>query len=167
MIHNHRVIPGYEGGEYVEGNVVPLSLTQHAMWHFAEWTRKGNFEDRLAYQFLSGQITAGEAHELAVKMGARKGGEITKAAKKGICDPSIGSLGRKKVHDSGQPREMGLKQGKANVENGHLAHVRTLRPLNKEKFRCLKTGKVSYPGPLTCYQKARGIDTSLRERVYD
>jgi hypothetical protein len=38
---------------------------------------------------------------------------------------------------------------------------------NIEKFKCLVTGKVSTAGPLTGYQKARGIDPSLRERVYE
>ena len=37
MKHKHRIVPGYEGGKYVEENVVKLTPTQHAMWHFAEW----------------------------------------------------------------------------------------------------------------------------------
>ena len=167
MIHKHRIVPGYEGGQYVEGNVVSLTLTQHVMWHFAEWTRKENWQDRVAYKFLSGQITMGEAQEIAVIEGAKKGGEITKAKGTGICDPSIAALGRKKVHDSGQPKEMGLRQGKVNVESGHLEKVRQIRPLNRELFRCLVTGKVTYPGPLSVYQKSQGIDVTLRERVYD
>ena len=167
MIHKHRIIPGYEGGEYAEGNVVKLTLTQHTMWHYAEWTRKGNIQDWVAYKTLSGQLSAGEANEIMVKAGAKKGGEITKRNQKGICNPEIGTLGRKKVHESGQPRQLGLRQGRKNVESGHLEKVRKKRPLNKELFRCLVTGKVTYPGPLTVYQISNGIDTTLRERVYD
>jgi len=37
--------------------------------------------------------------------------------------------------------------------------------LNPPRFRCLITGYESTAGPLSIYQKARGIDTSLRERV--
>lgn len=163
MIHKHRIKPGYEGGEYVEGNVIELTVTQHAMWHFAEWLRKGNWEDELAWKFLSKQITLSEVQERAVRLGSKRGGEITKERKVGICDPNIGSLGRKKVHESEQPRLMGLKQGKKNVDSGHLEKIRSIRPLNKERFRCLITGKVSFPGPLTVFQRARGIDPSMRE----
>jgi hypothetical protein len=167
MIHKHRIIPGYGGGEYVEGNVVSLTLTQHVMWHYAEWARKKNIQDLVAYKFLSGQLSGGEANELLVKEGARKGGEATKKKGTGICDPAIAARGRKKVHESGQPRQLGLNQGRKNVESGHLEKARQIRPLNKELFRCLVTGKVTYPGPLTTYQRSRGIDTSLREKVYD
>jgi len=167
MIHKHRIIPGYEGGEYVEGNVVNLTLTQHVMWHYAEWLRKQNWQDRVAYKFLSGQMTMSEAQQIAITEGAKKGGEVTKTRKVGICDPLVGGRGRKKVHDSGQPRSMGLKQGRINVVSGHLEKARSIRPLNKEKFKCLITGKISTAGPLTGYQKARGIDPSLREQIYD
>jgi len=36
---------------------------------------------------------------------------------------------------------------------------------NKLKFRCLITGHVTTPGPLTVWQRSRGIDTSLREKI--
>ena len=36
---------------------------------------------------------------------------------------------------------------------------------NSQKWECLVTGKVSNPGNLTNWQKARGIDTSLRRRL--
>lgn len=36
---------------------------------------------------------------------------------------------------------------------------------NSQKWRCMVTGKISTPGPLTMYQKSKGIDTSLREKV--
>lgn len=41
----------------------------------------------------------------------------------------------------------------------------TTSKLNKQKWKCTITGYISTPGPLTRYQKARGIDTSKRIRV--
>ncbi len=41
----------------------------------------------------------------------------------------------------------------------------TASKLNKQKWMCLETEYVSTPGPLTRYQKARGIDTSKRIRI--
>jgi hypothetical protein len=37
--------------------------------------------------------------------------------------------------------------------------------VNAQKWKCLVTGHISSPGSLSIYQKARGIDTSLRVRV--
>ena len=76
MKHKHRIKPGYEGGEYKEGNVVVLSPTQHAMWHFAEWQRKGNWEDKLAWQGLVGIIGKDEVAHVAMSEVGKKGGEI-------------------------------------------------------------------------------------------
>ena len=39
------------------------------------------------------------------------------------------------------------------------------RKTNSQRWRCLVTGFISNPGNLTQYQKARGINTSMRERV--
>lgn len=78
MIHKHRIVPGYEGGQYVEGNVVSLTLTQHVMWHFAEWTRKQNIQDWVAYKMLSGQVGKEEGIEILVREGARKAGRYTR-----------------------------------------------------------------------------------------
>jgi hypothetical protein len=80
MIHKHRIVPGYEGGEYVEGNVVSLTLTQHVMWHYAEWTRKGNVQDLVAYKMLSGQIGKEEAIETLIREGARRAGKYSRTA---------------------------------------------------------------------------------------
>ena len=71
MKHKHRIIPGYEGGGYTEGNVVDLTLVQHVMWHYAEWTRKQNVEDQVAYKMLSGQIGKEEAIAAKCSMGGK------------------------------------------------------------------------------------------------
>lgn len=36
---------------------------------------------------------------------------------------------------------------------------------NSQKWICLETGRISTPGPLTLYQKARGIDISKRKKL--
>ena len=66
MKHKHHIIPKYEGGTE-EGNIVELSITCHAMWHFAEYQRKGNWQDKLAFRILTGRITKEEAVREAVR----------------------------------------------------------------------------------------------------
>ena len=81
MKHKHRIKPGYEGGEYCEGNVVELSVIQHAMWHYAEWTRKRNWQDELAWRCLSGQTNFGEAERVKFQEGGRMASSIVHSEK--------------------------------------------------------------------------------------
>ena len=74
--------------------------------------------------------------------GRRKGHRVSKERKTGI-------------HDKSDPRIMeGCKKG------GKTAAAK----LNSQKCQCTVTGHISTPGPLSRYQKKRGIDTS--NRVY-
>lgn len=49
----------------------------------------------------------------------------------------------------------------ARIQGGTIGSQK----LNKQKWKCLVTGYITTPGPLTGYQKRRGIDTSKRERI--
>jgi len=59
---------------------------------------------------------------------------------------------------------VGKKGGNKNVETGHIQRLgkETSKILNSKKWKCLETGYITTSGPLTRYQKARGIDTKLR-----
>lgn len=61
MKHKHHIQPRYEGGSDAPENLVELSVVQHAMWHYAEWMRKGNWQDDLAFRLLTGRITREES----------------------------------------------------------------------------------------------------------
>lgn len=56
MRHRHHIIPRYEGGSDDDGNLVTLTPTQHAMWHYAEWMRKSNYKDYCAYKMILGDV---------------------------------------------------------------------------------------------------------------
>lgn len=59
----------------------------------------------------------------------------------------------------------GRKWNKEQIENISKIRKGKSPKINQEKWKCLVTGHISTAGPLTGYQKARGIDTSLREKV--
>jgi general stress protein YciG len=59
------------GGTYVESNVVSVSVTQHAMWHFANWQLWGREEDRIAWKGLAGIIGKDEMVLAAQRLGNR------------------------------------------------------------------------------------------------
>ena len=46
-----------------------------------------------------------------------------------------------------------------------LYGVRLAEKINSQQWQCLVTGKITNPGALTRWQRARGIDTSLRVRL--
>ena len=78
MKHKHRIIPGYEGGEYVDGNVILLSPVQHAMWHFAEWQRKRKWEDHAAWKALAGLASQEEIIAIVLSEAGKKGSQWNK-----------------------------------------------------------------------------------------
>lgn len=77
-IHKHHIIPRYMGGTDVSENLVEITVTQHAMYHFCNYQLWGNEEDKIAWRMLGKQITLDEAKLEAVKLGSKKGIEVQK-----------------------------------------------------------------------------------------
>jgi hypothetical protein len=73
------------------------------------------------------------------KIGGKVQGEINKKLKLGVC-------GRSKEQMVMDARKGGLKT-------------------NTQKWICLETGHITTPGPLSLYQKHRGIDISKRKKI--
>jgi hypothetical protein len=91
MKHNHHLIPRHLGGSDDPSNIIEgVSLTRHAMFHYANWQLWGSEGDRIAYKALSGAIGKEEIIELVLSFAGKKGGQAAK--------------------ESGQLREAALKQ---------------------------------------------------------
>jgi hypothetical protein len=56
LMHKHHIIPRYMGGTDDKNNLVEVSITQHAMFHYCNYRLCGNDEDKFAWLGLSGQI---------------------------------------------------------------------------------------------------------------
>ena len=76
MIHKHHIIPKYEGGSDDTSNIVELTPKQHAMWHFAEWQRKGNWEDFCAFKMLLGDVNSPGWRNAMARWAGKKGAEV-------------------------------------------------------------------------------------------
>lgn len=76
--HRHHIIPRYMGGTDAAENLVEVTVTQHAMYHFCNHQLWGNEEDKIAWRVLGGQITFDEAKLEAVKLGGKRGRETQK-----------------------------------------------------------------------------------------
>jgi hypothetical protein len=66
------------GGSDSKENLVEVSITGHAMFHFCNYQIWGNKEDKIAWKMLGKQITLDEAKLEAVKLGQRKAKEVQK-----------------------------------------------------------------------------------------
>jgi hypothetical protein len=87
--HKHHIIPRYMGGSNSPENIVEVTVTQHAMFHFCNYQLWGNEEDRIAWRGLSGLITPDEVALEAMILGGKKGGNKNKENKTGICGLSL------------------------------------------------------------------------------
>jgi len=92
-----------------------------------------------------------------------------KEEKKGIY--SISGERRKEIGRISGQNSFKNKTGVFGISDEDKQNARkmggkvTSQKLNSQKWKCLVTGYITTPGPLTQYQKIRGIDTSKRERI--
>jgi len=76
--HRHHIIPRHMGGNNDKENLIEVTVERHAMFHYCNWKLWGKEEDKIAWKTLSGQMTLSEAHYTAIKLGAKKTGQIMK-----------------------------------------------------------------------------------------
>lgn len=145
MRHTHHIIPKYAGGSDDLDNLVSLTVTQHAMWHFAEWQRKGDERDRLAWLGLAGIIGKEEIVERLTKLSRRFKG---------------------KSHSDDSKNQIGQALQEYYAENPEALGAR------KEQMR--KLGKSEHkrnPGPATLKQsgpnKRQYMRKHWRKEVWD
>jgi hypothetical protein len=74
--HKHHLIPRYKGGSDSPENLVEVTVTQHAMFHFCNYQLWGNDEDKLAWRALSGQLSMDEIKIERMALGGKKGNQI-------------------------------------------------------------------------------------------
>jgi hypothetical protein len=72
------------GGPNTPENLVEVTVTQHAMFHFCNYQLWGNGEDFIAWRGLSGQITMDEAKLEAQVLNSKRNGQKSYENKTGI-----------------------------------------------------------------------------------
>jgi hypothetical protein len=67
MRHWHHIVPKHAGGSDEPSNLVCLTIEEHAEAHKKLWEQYGRWQDKIAWQTLSGQISIQEAREEMMK----------------------------------------------------------------------------------------------------
>ncbi len=120
-LYKHRILPGHMGGTYDPGNVVLLTVKQHAAAHKKLWEQYGKYEDWLAWKTLSGQISK---KELTKELEELRRKHISE----GMMGRSVSLETRQKISRSnkGKPKS---EEHKANLSKAKLGRT----PWNKGK----------------------------------
>lgn len=130
--HKHHIVPRYMGGTDIAENLVEVTVTQHAMYHFCNYQLCGNEEDKIAWRMLGKQITLDEAKLEAVKLGGRRGCE---ALKEKLKDPDnlkeYKEKCREAYHNSPNRDKM-IKNAKENQSKA-VESARTPEAIKKKK----------------------------------
>jgi len=71
ITHKHHIIPKHMGGTNDPENLVEVTIEKHAELHKQLWEDLGHWEDMIAWQMLSGQITKAYAIKKAQSFGAK------------------------------------------------------------------------------------------------
>lgn len=61
VTHKHHIIPRHMGGSDDSSNLIELTIEEHAKAHKELYEKHGCWQDKIAWQTLSGQITHAEA----------------------------------------------------------------------------------------------------------
>ena len=110
MKHLHHIVPKYVGGTDDRSNLIELSIEEHADAHKELFEKYGRWQDKLAYQGLSGMTSNEECMKKSMSEGGKKGG----AVKNGKGHGKEGGLAAWKKHKdkiTETLRENGKKYG--------------------------------------------------------
>lgn len=122
LTHKHHIIPRYMGGSNSKDNLVEVTVTQHAMFHFCNYQLWGNEEDKLAWVGLSGIIPKEELVYGLCLLAQKKAVEAART-------PENIEKKKKKL------KEIGHQQGEKNSQYG------TIWIHNKELKECTRIPK--------------------------
>ena len=154
-------VPLWSADHTVQGLLQSVELDHKCFYHSTNGKDLYNLETyypeylelfkQLKSQFSrrQGKIAGKKSAELKVGVHARTTEQRAADGKIGAARSLELGVG---VHASGMASTAGKIGGKIT---------------SAQKWQCLVTGHISSPGPLSHYQKARGIDTNLRVRILD
>ncbi len=174
-MHLHHIIPKHTGGTDELSNIELLTVEEHAIAHWVLWIQHGQWQDKLAYQTLSGQVTNEEANrvvnderrkKISLARKGRKFGPFSEAAKLRM---SQGQKGKKQPGHTEEFKERmsilmrGNKNGAGNlgrkasmetrIKQSEAARKRTRTPLTEEHKRKIRLANLG---------KKRSIETRQR-----
>lgn len=141
-LERHRIVPGHQGGEYVDSNCTYLTRKQHILAHWLLWKTQSHIADFHAWKLMQGMGSSGmkgKRHSKITKSKMsqiRKGRKFSKEHKRNLSKSQIGrkhtpeTISKLKEKFKERGEEWKRKVGEAAKKNGHFKH------LNLEQAKC-------------------------------
>ena len=156
ILHKHHIVPKHAGGTDNSSNLVELTIEEHAEAHRVLYEQYGRWQDKIAYEMLSGQISVADAIKKTQKtyMSNRIISEETRA--------KMAEVTRKRIVTQGHPmqgKKFSIESRKKMSEShkgqtpGNKGKIKT--PEEREKDR-LAQMKVSIYTCHECGKSCRG-----------
>ena len=114
-------------------------------------------ENGKKYGSNAGKIGGKKAKELGVGVHGLTREQRRENSKKSAS--KAGRMGGQKTY------ELGIGIHGLTPEQRSENSKKNVKKMNSQKWMCTETGFITTPGPLTIYQKAKGIDTSKRKKI--
>jgi hypothetical protein len=151
MKHKHHITPKHRGGTNDQSNLVEITLTQHAMFHYCEWKLHGKRADYVAWKRLVGNLNDEELVYQKLVIGGEKGGRKTK-------ELGVGIFALSKEEKSKHSK----KSGKIGGKIGGMS--RSEKKINACRENIKKAVKVFMENDTTEKAKERGIKGNKSQR---
>lgn len=120
-------------------NLVEVTVTQHAMFHFCNYKLWGNEEDKIAWKMLGGQISADEASVEAIKLGGKRGCQKIKEKLKNPNNlKEFKNICREAFMNSPHKEKTIERMKKLQSTSIELARTPEARKKQKQKFKQIK-----------------------------
>jgi len=130
VLQRHRILPGHQGGKYVEDNCTYLTLREHIIAHYLLWKIHRNPGDYRAYKMMSGiDVPFSEHSEYTKKRlsESHKGIPLSAEHRRKISEGQMGRMPgfggkkhseetRRKMSESQKGREI-TKKHRENLSN--------------------------------------------------
>ena len=110
IYHKHHIVPKHAGGTDDPENLIKLTVKEHAEAHRLLWEEHGRWQDKVAWQSLSGQISCAEAIKIAQSL-ANIGKNNAMYGKTGEKNPNYKNRGMNSpLFGKKQPEEWSKKK---------------------------------------------------------
>lgn len=115
IYHKHHIIPRHAGGTNDSSNLIKLTIEEHAEAHRVLYKTHKRWQDYVAWQTLSKQITGAEATKLSQSL-SNQGEKNPMFGKFGEKNPNWVNRGQKSpLYGKKQPKEWNIKKRNALI----------------------------------------------------
>lgn len=126
IYHKHHIIPRHMGGTDEPSNLIKLTIEEHAVAHKTLWEEHGLWQDKIAWQMLSGQISGAEAAQEVrrlANLGKKKSEETKKKISISKSNPSMITRKKMSVAKKGNKHRLGKEHTDETKEKCRIAAI--------------------------------------------